>query len=71
MGAIGDPHIVELTPEEARKGTEKQCVMDMPFGRVSFSIAIPPGTKDGTVYRVTGPLSGIAVAGLDIQIKIS
>ncbi|MBN2078435.1 MAG: DnaJ domain-containing protein [Spirochaetes bacterium] len=70
MAGFVEPCVVELTPEEARRGTEKRCVMDSSYGRVAFSIAIPPGTKDGTVYRVEGPLNDILVAALDVQIKI-
>ena len=70
MGRLGDPHIIELTKEEARRGSDKHCVMDAPFGRVSFSLAIPPGTKDGTVFRVEGPLNDMDAAALNVQIKI-
>ncbi len=70
MGGINDPRVVEITPDEARRGTEKRCVMDSSYGRIAFSIAIPPGTKDGTVFRVEGPLNDILVAALDIRIKI-
>lgn len=62
--------VVELTPEEARIGTEREFIMDVPSGRSSFSISIPPGTENGTVFRVSAPVEDFPAEGFDIHIKI-
>ncbi len=62
--------VVELSPEEARIGAEREFIMEGPSGFSKVSVAIPPGAENGTVYRVGKAADGFPDEGFDIHIKI-
>lgn len=68
--AFGFACVMELSPEEARNGTEKEFIMEAPSGHSAFSVSIPPGTENGAVFRVNVPAEGFPAEGFDIHIKI-
>lgn len=69
-GAAAGTCVLELTPEEARQGVEKDFVMEVAAGFVSFTVAIPPGTAHGSVFRVGIPVEDSLAGEFDLHVKI-
>ncbi len=67
--AFGTACVVELTPEEARLGVEREFVMGGSSGFVKISVAIPKGTEDGAVFRVNAPEGEFFDGGFDIHVR--
>ncbi|MBN2160121.1 MAG: DnaJ domain-containing protein [Spirochaetes bacterium] len=68
--AFGSACVVELSPEEARIGVEKEFVMKGHSGYSILSVDIPPGVENGTVLRVSVPEHDASSGGFDIHIQI-
>jgi len=68
--AFGFACVVELSPEEARTGVEREFIMDGPSGFSKISVAIPPGVENGTMFRVGAVVDGFTDEVLGIHIKI-
>ncbi len=62
--------VVDISPEEARVGTEKQFIMDGPQGYTRFSVPIPAGAESGAVLRVSLPGNDFPSNTIDIHIRI-
>jgi molecular chaperone DnaJ len=67
---FGAAFVVELSPDEARIGVERDFVMEGPTGYSRLTVAIPPDTEDGSLFRINLPNEGFPAEGIDIQIKI-
>ena len=68
--AFGSYCVVELSPEEARIGTEKSFIVETSSGHGTVTVDIPPGAEDGAVYRVEGYTDDLADNGFEIYIRI-
>ncbi|HPA72158.1 MAG TPA: DnaJ domain-containing protein [Spirochaetota bacterium] len=66
----GPACVVELSPDEAREGVEREFVMEMLGGYGRISVFIPPGVEDGTLFRVGRTQEDLPDASFTIQVKI-
>ncbi|MCU0846228.1 MAG: DnaJ domain-containing protein [Spirochaetes bacterium] len=70
MAAAGPACVVELNPEEARTGVEREFLIRGPSGYGTLSVSIPPGAKNGTVLMVASPTEPLHAGVFSIKIKI-
>ncbi len=70
MAAAGPACVVELNPEEARTGVEREFLIRGPSGYGTLLVSIPPGAKNGTVLMVASPTEPLHTGIFSIKIKI-
>lgn len=68
--AFGSYCVVELSPEEARAGTERSFIVETSSGHGTVTVDIPPGAKDGAVYTVEGYTDDLTDNGFEIHVRI-
>ena len=69
--ATGDLlYSIEITPEQARCGTEKMIIVRQRGGSKSYRLAIPAGVKSGTILEPVPEDEGRTLENLSIQVTI-
>jgi len=74
-GSRENPHLyatIRITPHEVLAGTQKLVNIPMGFRKRLFRVAIPPGTREGSVLRLKGVGKPLADGGRgDIYLKVA
>lgn len=69
FGEEAEEQTLDLTLEEAYRGTEKPLLLTTPEGTRRVTVRVPPGVREGTKLRIPGQRGGLRLGG-DIYLKV-
>ncbi|MFP3927352.1 MAG: DnaJ domain-containing protein [Desulfobacteraceae bacterium] len=60
-------HEIQLTPDEARQGAERELIIHLPGETLRITVEVPAGVEDGTLLKVVGPKT--KERGIELYLK--